>query len=211
MIHHAALRLSALAVLTVLSPPVQVLRPSRPPSDRPPATSQFFTRQILPILKSRCYECHSHDSGKIQGGLTVDSRDGLVQGGDSGPAVVPKNLAQSLLVTAIRYDDSELADAAGRKAARGGNCPAGILGQARRVRSPHRRGWRGSQRTRYGQNPPSIGRSNPWVDLFRRRLATAVGLQTPLDAFVLARLEAKKMHPAAPADKRTLIRRATSI
>ena len=78
-------------------------------ADQPAAgDAEYFSRQILPILKSRCYECHSHDTGKIQGGLTVDSRDGLLQGGDSGPAVVPKNAAQSLLVTAIRYDDTSL-------------------------------------------------------------------------------------------------------
>ena len=44
----------------------------------------FFTAQVEPILKERCYECHSHKAGKIKGGLALDSRGGWEQGGNSG-------------------------------------------------------------------------------------------------------------------------------
>ena len=49
----------------------------------------FFDEKIHPILKERCYECHSHEAGKTKGGLALDSRSGWSEGGGSGPAVAP--------------------------------------------------------------------------------------------------------------------------
>ena len=49
----------------------------------------FFTAKIEPILKQRCYECHSHLKTKMKGGLTLDSKSGWEKGGDSGPALIP--------------------------------------------------------------------------------------------------------------------------
>ena len=51
---------------------------------------KFFETKIRPVLVEHCYECHSSESGKSRGGLKVDSRDALLRGGDSGPAVVSK-------------------------------------------------------------------------------------------------------------------------
>src|SRR4030095_15479415 len=47
--------------------------------------TEFFTGKIQPILRDNCYECHSHESGKTKGGLTLDSRSGWSAGGGSGP------------------------------------------------------------------------------------------------------------------------------
>ncbi|MGK0186812.1 MAG: hypothetical protein ACI9R3_002595 [Verrucomicrobiales bacterium] len=66
-------------------------------------TSAFFEKEIAPILKQRCYECHSHEGGKAKGGLVLDSRNGWETGGDSGAAVVPGNPNQSLLIEAVSY------------------------------------------------------------------------------------------------------------
>ena len=55
-----------------------------------------------------CAKCHASTSEKVKGGLLVDSREGLRKGGDTGPAVVPGNLDESLLITAIRYNDESL-------------------------------------------------------------------------------------------------------
>ena len=68
----------------------------------------FFAAQVEPILKERCYECHSHKAGKIKGGLALDSRSGWEQGGNSGVAIVPGKADESLLITAIRHTDAEL-------------------------------------------------------------------------------------------------------
>lgn len=68
----------------------------------------FFIEQVEPILRQRCYECHSH-AGEISGGLVLDSRSGWQTGGDSGPALVPGTLEKSLLIAAVRYANSDLA------------------------------------------------------------------------------------------------------
>ena len=67
----------------------------------------FFEQRILPILTNSCYECHSSASQKLQGGLHVDTREGLLKGGDTGPAVVPGKLTENLLIRAVRYEDEE--------------------------------------------------------------------------------------------------------
>lgn len=66
---------------------------------------RFFESKIRPVLVKHCYECHSTESGKSRGGLKVDSRDALLRGGDSGPAVVAKSLEQSELYQALLYHD----------------------------------------------------------------------------------------------------------
>ena len=68
----------------------------------------FFENKIAPILEQRCYECHSHESDEIKGGLVLDSRSGWERGGDTGPAVVRGEPDKSLLIQAVRYRDEEL-------------------------------------------------------------------------------------------------------
>ena len=68
----------------------------------------FFESKIRPALVEHCYECHSQDAKKIKGGLLLDTRDASLHGGDSGAAVVPGKLNDSLLITAISYADSSL-------------------------------------------------------------------------------------------------------
>ena len=69
---------------------------------------QFFESKIRPALIKYCYECHSIDSGMTRGGLLVDSRDGLLQGGESGPAIDLNDYEASPLWTAIHYEDYEM-------------------------------------------------------------------------------------------------------
>lgn len=68
--------------------------------------ASFFDSKVLPILKQRCFECHSHGT-KIKGGLALDSRSGWAEGGDNGPAIKPGQLEASLIIKAIRYVDAE--------------------------------------------------------------------------------------------------------
>src|SRR5579871_4831066 len=53
-----------------------------------PTVSEFFEKQVRPVLVEHCYECHSAGAKKLKGGLRLDSRAGLLKGGDSGPAIV---------------------------------------------------------------------------------------------------------------------------
>jgi len=67
----------------------------------------FFESKVRPLLITHCYECHSADE-ESKGGLVLDSREGWMVGGDSGPAIVPGDPAESLLIRSIRYEDPHL-------------------------------------------------------------------------------------------------------
>ncbi|MDB6068359.1 MAG: Protein of unknown function (DUF1553)/Protein of unknown function (DUF1549)/Planctomycete, partial [Pedosphaera sp.] len=73
-----------------------------------PDQLDFFEKKVRPILVENCYECHSHDSKKIKGGLLLDTRDGVLKGGETGPALVPGEPDKSLMVEAIRYKNKDL-------------------------------------------------------------------------------------------------------
>jgi hypothetical protein len=80
-------------------------------ADEPAASTEqldFFERRIRPVLIEHCYECHAVDSKIIQGGLRVDHRAGLIQGGDSGPSIDLKEPKESSLIKALRYEDVEM-------------------------------------------------------------------------------------------------------
>jgi hypothetical protein len=64
--------------------------------------------QAHSILQEHCFKCHSHSADKIKGGLVLDSLDGVLTGGDSGPAIVPGDVQKSLLIQAVRYGNEEL-------------------------------------------------------------------------------------------------------
>jgi hypothetical protein len=69
---------------------------------------EFFERQIRPLLAEHCYGCHSVGASESRGGLQLDSRAGLLAGGESGPAVVPGNPEASLLIEAVRYEGYQM-------------------------------------------------------------------------------------------------------
>lgn len=68
----------------------------------------FFEAKIRPVLVKHCHECHSAESGKAKGGLTLDTKNGIRNGGNTGPAVVPGEPSNSLLLTAIKHSDPDL-------------------------------------------------------------------------------------------------------
>src|SRR5579859_2027099 len=74
----------------------------------PPLSSdqvEFFEKKIRPIFVERCYKCHSAQAEKVKGGLLLDSREGLLKGGDSGPAIVPGEPDKSILIKALRQTE----------------------------------------------------------------------------------------------------------
>ena len=73
-----------------------------------PDSEEFFEQKIRPVLVKHCYECHSDRSEEIGGSLWLDSAGGMMEGGDSGPAIRPGDAEASLLVSAIRYESSEM-------------------------------------------------------------------------------------------------------
>ncbi|HTN03114.1 MAG TPA: c-type cytochrome domain-containing protein, partial [Planctomycetaceae bacterium] len=72
-----------------------------------PAKLEFFEKKIRPLLAENCYNCHSADN-KAAGGLRVDDRNGLLQGGNRGAAVVVGDLDRSVILKAVRHTDEKL-------------------------------------------------------------------------------------------------------
>lgn len=70
-----------------------------------PQSSAFFESRIRPILVEKCYKCHSSGAVRIKGGLRLDGLEGMLKGGDSGPAVVPGKPSESLLLLAIAHTE----------------------------------------------------------------------------------------------------------
>ncbi len=73
-----------------------------------PAGLEFFEKKIRPTLADNCYQCHSRQSEKLKGGLLLDTREGLLKGGETGPAIEPGDPDHSLLIKAVRYTDEKL-------------------------------------------------------------------------------------------------------
>ena len=77
-------------------------------ADLTPAQLDFFESKIRPVLADNCYKCHSARAEKVKGDLLLDTREGVLKGGETGPAIVPGNPDASLLIKAIRYTDPDL-------------------------------------------------------------------------------------------------------
>jgi hypothetical protein len=176
--------------------------PVDPSSSRPrrfPAESiEFFESRVRPILVERCLKCHGPK--KQSSSLRLDNRESVLNGGESGPAVVPGKPEDSLLIQAVSHLHDELTMPPDGKLAGpaiaalrhwvslGAPWPPEAAGPAR---DPAH--WAFQPVRRWA--PPRV-RDREWVC-------------TPVDAFVLARLEGAGLTPSPPAARRTLIRRAT--
>ncbi|MBT4798263.1 MAG: DUF1553 domain-containing protein [Verrucomicrobia bacterium] len=71
----------------------------------------FFEAKIRPVLVDKCYGCHSVEAAnrdKLKGGLFLDTKKGIRKGGDTGPAVVPGNVSESLILKALRQEELEM-------------------------------------------------------------------------------------------------------
>ena len=73
-----------------------------------PEGIEFFENHIRPLLVQNCYKCHSQKAGKAKGELQLDTRAGLLKGGEAGPAIVPGNPRDSLLIRAVSHGDTDL-------------------------------------------------------------------------------------------------------
>jgi mono/diheme cytochrome c family protein len=70
---------------------------------------EFFESKVRPVLAQNCFECHNPDQGRVKGSFRADSRQALLTGGPSGPALVPGDVEASLLIKAVRYGDEDYA------------------------------------------------------------------------------------------------------
>jgi hypothetical protein len=173
------------------------------------AGTEFFEKHIRPVLVERCYKCHSAKAEKLKGGLRLDTRDDLLKGGDSGPVIVPGEPEKSLLIKAVRYMDENLQ----MPPAKNGG------GKLSHEKIEDLIAWvkMGAPDPRTGEIQNSkfkIQNSQHWAFQPVRELPLPTVknkrlVQTPVDNFLLAKLEEKGLTFSPRADKRTLIRRAT--
>ena len=169
---------------------------------------EFFEQNVRPLLIKRCYSCHSAKAKSLKGGLRLDSRKHALQGGDTGPAIVPGDLKKGLLVDAINYGDlyqmppktklpaQEVATLT-KWVQQGAPWPiekvtAGNDAKEFDLEGRKSSHWCWTPPQKY--NRPSV-KQGDWP-------------QQSLDYFILAKLEAKNLTPNNTADRRTLIRRA---
>jgi hypothetical protein len=171
---------------------------------------EFFEKKVRPLLVEHCYACHSPAAEKgVKGGLSLDTREGTLRGGDSGPVLVPGSPDASAIIRAVRWKDEKLQMPPKKALAPE---QVGVLEQWVKMGAPDPRaggavpaskpaGLSDEARAHWAYQPVK----DPEVPAVRE----ASWVKSPVDAFVLAKLEEKGMSPAAPATRAALIRRAT--
>jgi hypothetical protein len=170
-----------------------------------PAGGELFEMKVRPVLVESCHSCHSAGARKLKGGLLLDSREAMLKGGDSGPAVVPGKPEESPLYQAIsRTGELTPMPPTGR-------LPAPVVREIRRwieIGAPvplaptAGPALTRDQKTPWWSLAPIASHSIP-----RLSPLEAAWARTPIDAFIVAKLRQKGLKPAPEADRRTLIRR----
>jgi hypothetical protein len=174
------------------------------------AQIDFFEKKIRPVLADKCYKCHSEKAEKIKGGLVLDTREGIRGGGDNGPAVVPGNLKESLLIEAIRYATKDTAMPPEKS---GGKLPDAVIADFEgwvKMGAPDPRDGAAKVVRKYDTEEAKRwwafqAPAKPAIPVVGER---AWG-KADLDKFILARFETKGVKPVGDADKLTLLRRVT--
>jgi len=164
---------------------------------------EYFEANIRPLLVNHCLECHGEDK---QGGLQLDSRAAMLTGSESGPSIVPGKPDDSRLIQAVRYEsepkmppDGKLAAEEIAKLEHWISLGAPAPGDDAPVPKAEDRAEQ--SRTHWAFQPivkPAI----PAVQ-------NGVWPKSPVDYFILARLEAAGLSPSVQADSRTIYRRAS--
>lgn len=177
-------------------------------TDKPNAAQlTFFETEVRPVLATHCYECHSANAKRLEAGLRLDSRRGMLRGGDSGPAIEPGNADESLLIKAVHYDGYEMPPS--------GKLPAKAIAALEKwiVTGAH---WPDEPEPTAGSEPKAFNWKDRkeqhwcWQPIQVEEPPAVQATDWPInvvDDFVLAKLEERGLIPAEDADPRTLARR----
>ena len=183
----------------------------------PPEHVKFFTQNIAPLLAQKCYKCHSVAEGKSKGGLSLDSREALRKGGDTGPSLEPGKPEKSLLIEAIEYNNKDMQMPPASMGGKLNDAEIALFREWVKMGAPDPRkpgeelvkgklsGITGIARAHWSYQPLQ----KPEVP----KVSNAAWCNTAIDAFIMQKLEEKKL-VASPGlsesvdGKQTLIRRA---
>jgi hypothetical protein len=175
----------------------------------------FFEHRIRPTLVNECYECHG--AKKQKGGLRVDFRDGLLKGGDSGPAFVSGDATKSLLIQSIRHSSPD-----SRMPKERPQLPAAVVADLVT--------WVNQGAVDPRDQPPTVvaGETTDnagWAATLKARkdwwsfrqvtkpsvpqVKNAAWSEHPVDRFLLAKMEERGLGPSSEASRESLLRRVT--
>jgi hypothetical protein len=167
--------------------------------------ARFFEAEVRPILAAKCQKCHG--PRQQRGGLRLDSREAALRGGQTGPAVVPGDLDESLLIEAIGYETLEMPPD-GKLSDREANALASWV----KMGAP----WPVQEPSKPAGTPGTITDEDRAYWAYRSVADPPVPVadgggwsRNAIDRFIARKLEAKGLAPSAEADRRALIRRAS--
>ncbi|MBI3877580.1 MAG: PSD1 domain-containing protein [Verrucomicrobia bacterium] len=172
---------------------------------------EFFEKKIRPVLADKCYQCHSAQAEKLKGKLFVDTREGLLRGGESGkPSIVPGAPEKSLLIEALRHTNEDLKMPPKEKLSDA--MVADFVAWIKMGAPDPREGKAPAVAAKKTAPSPEEGKNfwsfKPLATMTPPKLKTSSWIRTPVDNFILAKLEAAKIQPNNAIEKRKLIRRA---
>ncbi len=201
----SAATFAVLLAVLVFTPTAPADDPPAPPAKLDPAAVEFFEKKIRPVLTQHCAGCHSADAqknGKLKGGLYLDSRDGVLKGGDSGPALVPGKPADSLILKTLKYDGDVQMPPKGK-------LPEPVVKDFEKwiaMGAPDPRAGAATAPKRQIGLSIEEGRKF-WAFKLPQQPQVPKASANAIDAFVQAKLEANNLKPAPEADRATLVRR----
>jgi len=194
--------MSAVALFALTCSPLPAEDVVEEPVDA--AGVEFFEKKIRPVLLKHCYECHSAEAKSVKGGLLLDSREAGQKGGDSGAAVVPKNVDESLLIGALRHESFKMPPK--------GKLPDSVIADFVKwveMGAPDPRSGEVAANT---IDFDAAGKHWAYQPITQSKEPSVQKTDWPgnaIDYFTLAKMEQLKLQPVETAGKRELIRRAT--
>jgi len=174
-----------------------------------PEQLDFFESKIRPVLIENCYRCHSASEQSVRGGLSVDNREALLAGGESGAAIVPGDLENSILWHAINYRDYRMPPR--------GKLPPQVIDDFKtwiQMGAPDPRVNQGVVvNSKVTAEDIEKGKSF-WSFVQPKKVEPVVEKhqawgQTPIDRYVASKWEEQQIEPSEDCDPNTLVRRLT--
>jgi cytochrome c553 len=175
-----------------------------------PEQLSFFEKNIRPVLVESCYKCHSAESDKVKGGLTLDTKQGLALGGESGhPGVTPGSISESSIYEAMTWQNEDMQMPPKRK------LPDDVLANFKKwieMGAPDPREQKVANATG-GKRAINMEEGRKHWSFVKPVLHTPPAVKTEgwaktdIDKFILAGVEQAGLHPVRDADRPTLIRR----
>ncbi|QOV91760.1 PSD1 and planctomycete cytochrome C domain-containing protein [Humisphaera borealis] len=174
------------------------------------ASLDHFERKIRPVLVEHCYKCHSAEAQKnkkLRAELYLDTRAGVLKGGESGPAIVPGKPGESAIIRALQYTDEEM------QMPPAGKLPAAVIADfetwiAAGAPDPRDGGVATARKEIDIEAGKAFWAFAPLKDSPPPAVNDAAWPRTPIDRFILSGLETQGIKPNGPATREKLVRRA---